>query len=254
MSTNGHLQHHQSPYHPQSSQQHSYVVTVNGVNQLPTIKIESRDVYECEDSLSNRAHAAVVAAVSNTNSKQLESVSSEEDAELVYDNGDNRSSSTKEDMNSRKEYEEYEDDYYSDESENDRYNHNKNNQLHQQNHYQHGATSNGMKPFGDSAMSNNVRKHSLENVDVGNTLTNSSTSSNEINASGDAITATNSKTNNNGSNLKTPGLICVVCGASANGYNFDRITCESCKAFFRRNAFRPLVSQYNLNTVNFSVM
>ena len=33
-------------------------------------------------------------------------------------------------------------------------------------------------------------------------------------------------------------LLCVVCGASANGYNFDAITCESCKAFFRRNAFR----------------
>lgn len=37
-------------------------------------------------------------------------------------------------------------------------------------------------------------------------------------------------------------LTCVVCGAAANGYNFDAITCESCKAFFRRNAFRPLVS------------
>nr|ASL70576.1 nuclear receptor [Brachionus plicatilis] len=35
-------------------------------------------------------------------------------------------------------------------------------------------------------------------------------------------------------------LTCVVCGAPANGYNFDAITCESCKAFFRRNAFRPL--------------
>ena len=34
-------------------------------------------------------------------------------------------------------------------------------------------------------------------------------------------------------------LICQVCGANANGYNFDAITCESCKAFFRRNAFRP---------------
>lgn len=44
--------------------------------------------------------------------------------------------------------------------------------------------------------------------------------------------------------LKRPKgeLICVVCGAPANGYNFDAITCESCKAFFRRNAFRPLVS------------
>lgn len=36
-------------------------------------------------------------------------------------------------------------------------------------------------------------------------------------------------------------LTCVVCGAPANGYNFDAITCESCKAFFRRNAFKPLV-------------
>jgi hypothetical protein len=25
------------------------------------------------------------------------------------------------------------------------------------------------------------------------------------------------------------------------GYNFDAITCESCKAFFRRNALRPVV-------------
>lgn len=31
-------------------------------------------------------------------------------------------------------------------------------------------------------------------------------------------------------------LICVVCHAPAMGYNFDQITCESCKAFFRRNA------------------
>ncbi|UJR14812.1 hypothetical protein I4U23_001799 [Adineta vaga] len=33
-------------------------------------------------------------------------------------------------------------------------------------------------------------------------------------------------------------LICRVCGAPATGYNFDQITCESCKAFFRRNALR----------------
>ena len=38
-------------------------------------------------------------------------------------------------------------------------------------------------------------------------------------------------------------LVCVVCGASAYGYNFDRITCESCKAFFRRNALKNAVSQ-----------
>ena len=53
-------------------------------------------------------------------------------------------------------------------------------------------------------------------------------------------------------------LICVVCHASAmgknellaplervslaSGYNFDQITCESCKAFFRRNALSNAVS------------
>ena len=37
-------------------------------------------------------------------------------------------------------------------------------------------------------------------------------------------------------------LICIVCGSPANGYNFDAVTCESCKAFFRRNAFRSIVS------------
>ncbi|XP_076466804.1 nuclear receptor subfamily 1 group I member 3-like [Babylonia areolata] len=32
--------------------------------------------------------------------------------------------------------------------------------------------------------------------------------------------------------------ICGVCGDRALGYNFSAITCESCKAFFRRNAFK----------------
>jgi hypothetical protein len=42
-------------------------------------------------------------------------------------------------------------------------------------------------------------------------------------------------------------LICVVCHASAMGYNFDQITCESCKAFFRRNALNNAVScSFNL--------
>lgn len=35
--------------------------------------------------------------------------------------------------------------------------------------------------------------------------------------------------------------ICGVCGASALGYNFDAVTCESCKAFFRRNALKNKV-------------
>ncbi|KAH9506883.1 zinc ion binding [Dermatophagoides farinae] len=32
--------------------------------------------------------------------------------------------------------------------------------------------------------------------------------------------------------------ICGVCGDKALGYNFNALTCESCKAFFRRNALR----------------
>ncbi|KAK3095366.1 hypothetical protein FSP39_013806 [Pinctada imbricata] len=36
-------------------------------------------------------------------------------------------------------------------------------------------------------------------------------------------------------------LICGVCGDKALGYNFDAITCESCKAFFRRNANKTKV-------------
>ncbi|KAK3584336.1 hypothetical protein CHS0354_017506 [Potamilus streckersoni] len=36
-------------------------------------------------------------------------------------------------------------------------------------------------------------------------------------------------------------LFCGVCGDRALGYNFDAITCESCKAFFRRNALKTKV-------------
>lgn len=35
--------------------------------------------------------------------------------------------------------------------------------------------------------------------------------------------------------------VCGVCGDRALGYNFDAISCESCKAFFRRNAFKGVV-------------
>uniref|UniRef100_A0A0X3NJD6 Nuclear hormone receptor HR96 n=1 Tax=Schistocephalus solidus TaxID=70667 RepID=A0A0X3NJD6_SCHSO len=34
---------------------------------------------------------------------------------------------------------------------------------------------------------------------------------------------------------------CAVCGDHAVGYNFGAIACESCKAFFRRNALRPTI-------------
>jgi hypothetical protein len=40
---------------------------------------------------------------------------------------------------------------------------------------------------------------------------------------------------------RSNGLMCSVCDGPAHGYNFDTITCESCKAFFRRNALKPNV-------------
>ena len=35
--------------------------------------------------------------------------------------------------------------------------------------------------------------------------------------------------------------VCSVCGDKALGYNFNAVTCESCKAFFRRNALKDKV-------------
>ena len=39
-------------------------------------------------------------------------------------------------------------------------------------------------------------------------------------------------------NKQAKDKICLVCGDRALGYNFNAISCESCKAFFRRNAFK----------------
>ncbi|XP_054169172.1 ecdysone receptor-like [Oppia nitens] len=36
-------------------------------------------------------------------------------------------------------------------------------------------------------------------------------------------------------------LKCVICGDKANGKNFDAFTCDSCKAFFRRNALLNVI-------------
>lgn len=42
--------------------------------------------------------------------------------------------------------------------------------------------------------------------------------------------------------------ICLVCGDKALGYNFNAITCESCKAFFRRNALKQKVCGFQFLT------
>ena len=39
--------------------------------------------------------------------------------------------------------------------------------------------------------------------------------------------------------------MCGVCGDKALGCNFDAISCESCKAFFRRNALKSKVCFFN---------
>lgn len=41
---------------------------------------------------------------------------------------------------------------------------------------------------------------------------------------------------NNNNNCGSANKVCVVCGDKSYGLNFNAVTCESCKAFFRRNA------------------
>lgn len=41
--------------------------------------------------------------------------------------------------------------------------------------------------------------------------------------------------------FKDGPLTCAICSSTANGYNFDVVSCESCKSFFRRNALRTPV-------------
>lgn len=38
------------------------------------------------------------------------------------------------------------------------------------------------------------------------------------------------------SKMKDGDLSCVICEDIAIGFNYDALTCASCKAFFRRNA------------------
>ena len=68
------------------------------------------------------------------------------------------------------------------------------------------------------------------------TICDSPTSSNSS-----LILPTNGAQNN--TETKMP-KICAVCGDKALGYNFGAMTCESCKAFFRRNALSNKVSTF----------
>lgn len=40
---------------------------------------------------------------------------------------------------------------------------------------------------------------------------------------------------------KTTNSICIICGDHAIGYNYDVLSCASCKAFFHRYAHEKLV-------------
>ena len=52
-----------------------------------------------------------------------------------------------------------------------------------------------------------------------------------------------------GGEVKRGKKICEVCGAPSLGHNFGAVSCESCKAFFRRNAFRLQVVANHLCTL-----
>ncbi|CAH1170400.1 unnamed protein product [Phaedon cochleariae] len=58
-----------------------------------------------------------------------------------------------------------------------------------------------------------------------------------------------------GKMVKSDNKVCGVCGDKALGFNFNAVTCESCKAFFRRNALItkdfscPFNNQCDITTV-----
>jgi len=71
----------------------------------------------------------------------------------------------------------------------------------------------------------------------GTTSMDSSPSSTQSGGNGSGATASSVRSRKN-----KEDKICGVCGDKALGFNFDAISCESCKAFFRRNAPKGLVS------------
>lgn len=63
----------------------------------------------------------------------------------------------------------------------------------------------------------------------------------ELDRSPSIPTTSSTTTTTTAKKMKNDLLTCVVCGSPAHGYNFDAISCESCKAFFRRNALKDAV-------------
>ena len=47
--------------------------------------------------------------------------------------------------------------------------------------------------------------------------------------------------------------ICEICGDSSLGFNFGAISCESCKAFFRRNAGKLKVNHIVNHKISMSI-
>jgi len=85
-------------------------------------------------------------------------------------------------------------------------------------------------------MSNKNRKTSENNFQIENNKQHLRKRSLSINSSHDV----NKKKPGSTSKRYKSLLTCVICSGDAHGYNFDAISCESCKAFFRRNALRSM--------------
>ena len=73
---------------------------------------------------------------------------------------------------------------------------------------------------------------------------NSSTICDSPTSSNSSLILPTNGTQNNNTETKMP-KICAVCGDKALGYNFGAMTCESCKAFFRRNALSNKVKNHH---------
>jgi hypothetical protein len=107
------------------------------------------------------------------------------------------------------------------------------------------------KPEEFNASSHNSRKRRESFPDTTNTMYDNDEDdhNSEMNDDDDDF---NNQMNDSKDKKPKSDLNCVVCDSPANGYNFDAVTCESCKAFFRRNAFRPIVSDNSI--INFIII